>query len=233
MAIRRPSTRTSAKRARSRSRVNLWPRRIITGTILLGLIALLIWGVVTIVSLVTGSAPEPTAVQSAAQSGDATAPQSAPPVAGLKAGEKATVDGILDDGEKTVRIPECAVKDLDYAATAMNTSVGAGETITVTITNRSGVACTTAKGAITMRIVTGEETVYDSASCDGRDDADTPLLLAPDAPWSGGLSWDGTVYAAGCTVPEGGREAAAVGTYRAMLFVAGTPVTGELIFTIN
>lgn len=231
MVTRRPGT----KRANSRSRVNLWPRRIITGTILLGLIALLVWGVATIASLVTGSAPEPTAPQSSAQSAaqSGVAAQSAPSIAGLKAGETATADGILDDEEDTVRIPECAVKDLDYAATAMNTSVGAGETVTVTIKNRSGVACTTAKGAITMRIVTGEETVYDSASCEGRDDADTPLLLAPDVPWSGSLSWDGAVYAAGCTVPEAGQEAAAAGTYRAVLSVAGTPVTGELIFTIN
>lgn len=225
----RPTGARPARRVPGRRAHSLWPRRIITGLGLILVLALLIWGVFVLIGLATAQ-PKADAAQSAmAKTGESI--QSGSERIELRRSDEVTRDGILTE-DRGVRIPGCATDDLNISATPVQTTAGAGESLAVTITNRGRTACFTSLGRVDLTIRTGDELVYDSSLCESRDEASTPLLLAPDEPWSGSVSWDGRVYSEGCTAPEGGAPVAAAGTYRAQLSIAGSPVVGEQVFTV-
>lgn len=222
------STRTTGS-SRPRRTPNLWPRRIITSTALLAILALLVWGVASIIGLISGSsapaAEESSEAQSAAvtvQSGDSTIT--------LSSGQEATKDGIVSDSGVT--IPRCSRSALAVSAQTSSTSEGAGEKVEVTLTNESEVACFTYAGALSLLIVSGDQTIYDSASCAERDEESTPLLLTPGEAWTGVLEWNGTTYTKGCEAPAEGGPVSGAGTYRAIVSLDGARVTGEEVFVV-
>lgn len=226
--------RTVARPPRSggapgRRRQNLWPRRIITGLGLILILALLIWGLLALIGLASAKPAAEDAQSAMAMTGESI--QSGSERIELRRSDEVTRDGILTE-DRGVRIPGCATGDLSITATATQTSVGAGESIALKITNTGRTACYTSLGRVDLAIRTGDELVYDSSRCESRDETATPLLLSPDEAWSGALSWDGRVYAEGCAAPEGGAPPAAAGTYRAQLSIAGSPVSGEQVFTV-
>ncbi len=221
---------SSAQRRPARQAPNLWPRRIITGTGLLLVIALIVWGVFALIGLFAGGASNAESPQSTTSSKAETV-QSGTGELVLGRGDVVTEDGIVSN-DTTVTIPRCAEAELDYSATAVQTTVGAGEKLETSIENRSKVACSTALGRLSLQILTGDQTVYDSAQCESRDETATPLLLAPNEPWTGTIDWDGLVYTNGCSAPEGGAQPASEGTYRAVLLLDGLPVIGEQVFTV-
>ena len=191
--------------------VNLWPRRIITGLGLILILALIVWGVVALVRAVIGvftSDPVPQSSTQSVQSGTVDASGYT-----LKGGQEATADGLLTDGT-AIEIPVCLDKDIAVTATASEASVGSPLYVSVTLENRGSVACSTSLSNYTLQVSTGGHQVYDSARCAADDESAKTLLLRPTGTWSGWLSWDGYVYADGCTSPAGGAKAATVGTYK-------------------
>ena len=191
--------------------VNLWPRRIITGLGLILILALIVWGVVALVRAVIGvftSDPVPQSSTQSVQSGTVDASGYT-----LKGGQEATADGLLTDGT-AIEIPVCLDKDIAVTATASEASVGSPLYVSVTLENRGSVACSTSLSNYTLQVSTGGHQVYDSARCAADDESAKTLLLRPTGTWSSWLSWDGYVYADGCTSPAGGAKAATVGTYK-------------------
>lgn len=227
----------------ARRRRALWVRRLLTGGALLLVIALVVTGLALLVLHFVGS--EGTSAQSGAQSGEQSgtgvlaqsgsqsgsqsggqsgaATPSTPP-----AGARATRDGWVAQDD-TVTILPCGADDLAVTVSVTGASVGAGEKVGLTLTNTSSVACATALGDFTLRVVSGDQTFYDSASCTDRDASATPLLLSPSTAWKGTLEWDGKLHAEGCG--EGG-DTALPGTYRAIVSREGEPVGPEQVFAI-
>jgi hypothetical protein len=207
-------------------------RRIVTGLGLLLIVALLIWGIAKGVSALTKSKeaepqPQPTSAQP-------TPTATATGAASLKDGETASSDGIVDaDGR--VRIPACAPADLTVRPSVSDTLVGQTQNVSVAIENRAGVACSFEFGQIDLKILSGDETVYDGSKCQ-RDRTSATLLLVPGDTSNGGLSWDGGLYS-GCTPRDGNSDGATdpapAGTYRVQLMLDGKTVGDERVFTIT
>jgi len=152
----------------------------------------------------------------------------------LKDGETASSDGIVDaDGR--VRIPACAPADLTVRPSVSDTLVGQTQNVSVAIENRAGVACSFEFGQIDLKILSGDETVYDGSKCQ-RYRTSATLLLVPGDTWNGGLSWDGGLYS-GCTPRDGNSDGATdpapAGTYRVQLMLDGKTVGDERVFTIT
>ena len=113
--------------------------------------------------------------------------------------------------------------------------VGQTQNVSVAIENRAGVACSFEFGQIDLKILSGDETVYDGSKCQ-RDRTSATLLLVPGDTWNGGLSWDGGLYS-GCTPRDGNSDGATdpapAGTYRVQLMLDGKTVGDERVFTIT
>lgn len=212
-----------------RTQPNLWPRRIITSAALLAIIALLVWGVVSIIRLMLGSRTPHVSQESAPQSVGVSV-QSGDSTITLHPGQKATRDGIVSD--LGVSVPRCSSRDLQVNAQVTSTGEGEGEKVGVSLMNTSEVACFTYAGSLSLTVLSGDQTIYDSAQCSDRDETATPLLLSPKDTWTGELLWDGTVYTQGCALPAGGSEVSGAGTYRAVVSLEGMRVTGEQVFVV-
>ncbi|WP_243442318.1 hypothetical protein [Schaalia georgiae] len=224
---RRRTPSQGARRAGGSTRsVNLWPRRIITGTGLLVVAALLVWSAVSVVkALLAGSPPDPQP-QSASQSG---ADASGYP---LGADQRATADGIVT-GNATVDVPVCLEANLEVRATASDATSGQAVPIGVSLRNRGGVACRVGLSSLAVRITTGDLTVYDSAACEQGAESEQVLLLSPDRTWSGTLGWDGLVHVNGCAAPPGGERAADPGTYQLRVFLDGKDTGNHVVFDVG
>ena len=235
----RPSGRTPSQQGKKRTTVrsaqvptSLWVRRIVTGLGLLLIVALLIWGIAKGVSALTKSKEAEPQPQSTSAQPTPTA--TATGAAALKDGETASSDGIVDaDGR--VRIPACAPADLTVRPSVSDILVGQTQNVSVAIENRAGVACSFEFGQIDLKILSGDETVYDGSKCQ-RDRESATLLLVPGDTWNGGLSWDGGLYS-GCTPRDGNSDGATdpapAGTYRVQLMLDGKTVGDERVFTIT
>ncbi|MDC4233522.1 hypothetical protein M3T53_07360 [Actinomyces sp. B33] len=198
-----------------KKRRNPWPRRIITGSGLLAVVAVLVWGAVAAIGALAGSrTPE-----------DAQSAQSAPPVErdpasdlyGLAAGEELTADGIVD-ATGSVRVPDCPVSVLSLDAQASATQAGSPVPITTTIRNQGRSACLLSLDRAGLTVTTGDLLVFDSSRCEDGAADPTRLLLDPGAEWTGPVSWDGTVHDSGCGAASSGA-AAEPGTYRASIIL--------------
>lgn len=229
-----------AKAGRRGESVNLWPRRIITGSGLLLIIAVLMWGVVTAIGALFAptrshntpmSQSQPQSQAQSAQSGSVLAASRTSSEYQLKPGEKETKDGILgvDDA---VTVPKCSDSRLSISATGVQTTVGAGENLEVSIRNRGGVACVLTPERIGLQVLTGEEQVFHSAQCEDVNVLEHALLLNANTTWEGTMRWDGKVYSSGCTQVGDNSGNAQEGTYRAQIFLDGQSVGREIIFTI-
>ena len=212
---------------------SLWVRRIVTGLGLVLIVFLLIWGLVKGVSALTKPnqpAPTPAEPTTAQPSPSVTATGAA----AVKDGETASADGIVD-AEGRVRIPACAAADLTVRPTVSGTMVGQSQNVSISIENRAGVACSFEFGQIDLKILSGDETVYDGSKCQ-RDRSSATLLLVPGDTWNGGLTWDGGLHS-GCDArdanSDGATDPAPAGTYRVQLLLGGATVGDERVFTIT
>lgn len=233
---RRDGTSTRARRTPAK----LWQRRILTGGALLLVLVILAWGVVSIATRAAESAQSgvqessSAATQSGSQSGgsaqttDNRYPQSA-------IGPDGSVDG---SSKKTgpVTVPTCEPGDLGatVAVTGGSVAVGAGATFSLTVEDTSNIQCATALGQMSVKVVSGDQTIYDSTSCPDRDTTITPLLLTPGASWTGTLTWSGDVYD-GCTALDtnGDGTAAGAGTYRVQVLLDGKKLGDEQVFEVR
>ena len=206
--------------------MNLWPRRIITGLGLLLLIALLLWGISSVVRAIASSVSGGQAAQSDSQSAQSGAVEASEYA--LSGGQMATADGLLTDGT-TIDIPACPERDIAASATAESIRSGSALPVALTLGNRGNVACSTSLTRLSLRVTTGDQTVYNSASCADSQQVSTTLLLRPTASWTGSLTWDGRVYADGCTAPTGGASPAPAGTYKLALVMDGREVASTVV----
>ncbi|MGO3797637.1 MAG: hypothetical protein ACTJGR_11045 [Pauljensenia sp.] len=220
-----PGARTSA---------NLWPRRIITGVALLAVLGLLVAGLVHLVGAVTSSATAQSgpAQSGAVQSGDTQSGSARP-----GGGASDPTDLTDDDGSSPVLISVCTAQDLTAALKLQGSpTVGSGATFGITLEGPSDRQCSTTFGQVTIRVVSGDQTLYDSAECDDRQSGETPLLFTPGQEWSGTLSWDGRTYD-GCTPVDtdgdGEAEVAGAGTYRVEAHLDGDTLGEEVVFEVR
>lgn len=209
--------------------MNLWPRRIITGVGLLVVVVALVLGVVRLVGMVGGSGSGAGAA-GAAQSGTAQS-------GSAQSGEDLTpVVPDTDSNLSHVDIATCTPDHLDaqVAVRGGDVAVGAGATVSVELTDSGHAQCSTDFGRVTLRVVSGDQTVYDSARCADRDTSSTPLLFAPGDSWKGTLSWDGGVFD-GCTALKSGgaRRVADAGTYRVQVDLDGKVLAPEVVFQVQ
>ncbi|WP_022868571.1 hypothetical protein [Schaalia vaccimaxillae] len=229
------------KSAPRRPQKNLWPRRIITGTGLVLIIALIVWLIWSIVAALFGSNADEAAPSSAGEFGTQSAvvsPQSGPRQDSsgyeLESSEELTRDGILDDATGQVRQPECLQADLSYSSSAINGLVGSEQSFNVTVHNSGKTACLTTLESLNLSVRTGDQLVYDSAQCtDQLAWKSKKLLLSPGREWSGSIAWDGKVYEDGCSTPDGGAPNAEAGTYRGQLVVKSVMTGEEMVFVID
>lgn len=152
-------------------------------------------------------------------------------------GSDGSVDG--SSGETgPVTIPTCEPDDLGITlgVQGSSVSVGAGATFSVALEDTSDIQCSTAWGQLSVKVLSGDQTIYDSTSCADRDTTSTPLLLTPGASWSGTLSWSGDVYD-GCTAldvnGDGKTDVAAAGTYRVQVLLNGQRLGDEQVFEVR
>ena len=226
----------SDRRGSGRARVNLWPRRIITGLGLLIVAVVLVWGIIRLVGVVADMRDGTEAP--AGESGAGQSDQSS----GAAGDDEQSGPGLANDrtdgsgGLSSVVIEDCSPDDLEAQVTVDDpTPVGDGTTAAVTLTGASPQDCTVPAGALGLRIVSGDQTVFDSSVCDEAEAVNPELLLYRGEPWSGSVTWDGRVHD-GCTPidsdGDGSANVATAGTYRAQLLLDGAPLGDQAVFTV-
>jgi hypothetical protein len=196
---------------------------------LLAVLGLLVAGLVHLVGAVTSSS---TAQSGSVQSGST---QSGSPHSGGGASDPTDLSD--DDGTSPVVISTCTAQDMTATVAVQGTpTVGAGITVGIVLEGPSDRQCSTAFGRVTIRVVSGDQTLYDSAECADRQSGETPLLFSPDQEWSGTLSWDGRTYD-GCTAVDtdgdGEAQVAGAGTYRVRAYLDGDALGEEVIFEVR
>lgn len=223
-----------APRKGTRGPVNLWPRRIITGLALLVVLGLVVAGVVHLVGAVTSSMSDGTGVpqSGAAQSGGV---QSGSGHSGGGPSDPTDLSG--DDGSTPVRITACTAEDMTAGVSVQGApTVGSGATVAVSLQGPADRECSTSRGQLTIRVLSGDQTLYDSATCADRQSGETPLLFSPGQKWSGTLSWDGRTYD-GCTPVDtdgdGEAQVAGAGTYRVRAYLDGDALGSEVVFEVR
>lgn len=203
-------------------------------------LALLGWGIVSV--LTRSAESEGAGVEGQGESGGAA--ESAPvpgDVDSRYAQSSVGSDGSVDGSAGAmgpVRIPACEPGDLGVtvAVKGAPVSVGAGATFDVALENTSNIQCSTAWGQMSVKVVSGDQTVYDSTTCAKRDTTATPLLLSPATTWKGTLEWSGDVYD-GCvaldTDGDGKANVAGAGTYRVQVLLNGQRLGPEQVFEVR
>lgn len=228
------SGRRGGSRTGARPPVNLWPRRIITGLALLVVLGLLVVGLVHLVGAVSSSASSGSGV---AQSGGTQSGSGQSGSAHPGGGASDPTDLTDDDGSSPVQITACTAQDMTVGVEVQGSpTVGSGATFGITLQGPSDQQCSTSFGRVTIRVLSGDQTLYDSADCADRQSGESPLLFSPGQEWSGTLSWDGRTYD-GCTPVDtdgdGEAQVAGSGTYRVKAFLDGEILGKEVVFEVR
>ena len=211
---------------------------------ILGLVS---WFLIWVVGVIAGrgdqgqgaQAMSPTSASqgavSGAQSGSQSGAQSG--TVGSAESTSESTSGAQADGlnQGTVSIPECTPGALTESYAVGTVAVGSGLSIDLTATNTSQRACSTAQGQMAIRIVSGEQVIYDSSVCADHDPQANPLLFSVGDSWSTTMSWNGNVFS-GCeplTTDEGGPMVGGAGTYRVQALLGGLSWGDEKIFLVE
>lgn len=228
-----------AQTVRRRKKVNLWPRRIVTGVGLLLIVGVIVWAIWALISMLVGGNSDSVMSAEAQQSSQS-------------ASEEFTPDGIVArDG--TLTIPQCEAEDLNIDLSVANIAAGKGLAWPLKVTNTSKTACSTVAGGFAVKIFTGDVNVFDSLECTTPQEDPAKLLLRPGMLWEEQIAWDGNQYL-GCKVQEetvmvtlpaedasqSARQEQVVqkvqakpGTYRLQLFRNGVQLGEDHVFSIE
>ena len=225
----------------ARSVPSLWPRRIVTGVLLLVVLGLLIAGVWHLLGVLTSAEGESEpGGSSGGQSGAAQSGSGASGGVSNAGGEGGATDPLDledDDGTSAVSISACTAQDLQATVTVGGLpTVGSGATVDLTLEGPTDRQCTTSVGQVGIRILSGDQTLFDSAACTSGQSGSTPLLLTPGSRWTGSIPWDGRTYD-GCspvdTDGDGQAQVAGAGTYRARAYLDGAALGPEVVFEVR
>ncbi|STO16006.1 Uncharacterised protein [Mobiluncus mulieris] len=137
--------------------------------------------------------------------------------------------------ERTFEPPKpCAASNLKIALTpgAPLVYVGTGEKMAFEIQNASKTPCTVVidprKSGV--QIVSGNQIVYNSTSCQPEKTATKQLLLAGGKSWKQTLNWDGMVHNSDCSPAT---QVARAGTYRSQAIWDGVAVDPETVLALQ
>ncbi len=220
--------RTGGSPART---VNLWPRRLITGLALLAVVALVAVGVHRLAGVLGGTAPGHSGDTAAAQSGRSEEdPQSGPGLNDATSGAA---------GLSSVIIDACTANDFAAQIQAPAAiSVGKGASVSMTLTSRSLPDCSMTQDRMALRVVSGDQVIFDGSGCPPPDSESGTgtLLFATGFQWSGTLTWDGRVHD-GCraidTDGDGQPDVAGAGIYRLQVLIDGSRIGDPAIVEVR
>lgn len=137
--------------------------------------------------------------------------------------------------ERTFPPPKpCPDNSLEIALTHPSAviNVGAGDQAEMTLHNAGKTACTVMidPAKVGIQIISGNQIIYNSTSCQPADAPTRQLLLDRDMTWKQTLSWDGLVHNADCSPAS---EAAVAGTYRLNAVWNGAVNGPETVFALQ
>lgn len=137
--------------------------------------------------------------------------------------------------ERTFEPPKpCAAPNLKITLTpsAPLVYVGAGDKMAFEIQNTSKTPCTVVidpkKSGV--QIVSGNQIVYNSTSCQPEKAATKQLLLGAEKSWKQTLNWDGMVQNPDCSAAT---QVARAGTYRSKAIWDGVAVDPETVLALQ
>ncbi|WP_308536279.1 hypothetical protein [uncultured Mobiluncus sp.] len=137
--------------------------------------------------------------------------------------------------ERTFPAPQpCPDKSLEITLTHPSAviNVGAGDQAEMTLHNAGKTACTVIidPAKVGMQIISGNQIIYNSTSCQPADAPTRQLLLDRGMTWKQNLSWDGLVHNADCSPAS---QAAVAGTYRLNAVWNGAVSGPETVFALQ
>ena len=137
--------------------------------------------------------------------------------------------------ERTFPAPQpCADKSLGITLTHPSAvlTVGAGDQAEMVVHNTGKTACTVVidPTKVGMQIISGNQIVFNSTSCQPADAPRKQLLLDRGMTWKQVLKWDGKMQNADCSPAS---DAAAAGTYRLNAVWNGAVTGTETVFAIQ
>lgn len=137
--------------------------------------------------------------------------------------------------ERTFPAPQpCPDNSLEITLTHPSAviNVGAGDQAEMTLHNAGKTACTVMidPAKVGIQIISGNQIIYNSTSCQPADAPTRQLLLDRGMTWKQTLSWDGLVHNADCSPAS---EAAVAGTYRLNAVWNGAISGSETVFALQ
>lgn len=177
----------------------MWIRRIVSTTVLVVIVLLVIFGV----SKLLGKSGADKAKESQSEQSD-----------------QASLD-----------IPVCAAKDLNAGVSFEPpvTYVGQETQVALQLRNIGTTPCQMDTANLQLRMVTGEDEVWQGGQCSGN--WDKLLLLDIGQEWGTKLTWDGHIYndCVAVTNDEDSALWAASGTYQLLVNYSGAPLTSQTL----
>lgn len=164
---------------------------------LLGVVALLVWGVTAVVGLVTDRGGPVAAVE------------------GLLSGGSSEASGGADDASTVsdgpVQPEDCSPVDIDAAVAPDGGAGGGAVALAVTVTNDGELPCLLDAGSasLVLTVTSGEDRVWSSGDC-GSGPAERRLLLDVGDSAETTVTWDRVRSEPGC---PGGQRSSGAGTY--------------------
>ncbi len=216
-------------------------RRVIVFGALIIILAALVWGLFSIIKIVTSSNTTGTDGGESGIGTQSGVEESQSNIGPQAAREKEhedteiTPDGIVDaDGR--VAVPECSLAELKVSMNSVSTTVGNGVDIPYTVTNVGQTACQIPAGRFTFTVVSGNDTYLDTAMCTDRDPDERPLLLAAKSEWSSSFNWNGGIHN-GCSAVDadgdGRTDSVEPGTYIANVAINGASSGAQAVVTVQ
>lgn len=217
------------KRQRSlkgKKKPNYALRRALVAGVLLIIVALLVWSVSSVVSMLIVSS-EPTG-DASVQSRSATPQSSQGKSDNVQSNSEFELQGessgdgvILSDG--TVSIPACDATMLRVQVDSTAVDLGSSVQVHYRLTNVGTHACHISTEDLSLNVKNGADSYFDRAQC-ADDSTGTRLLLTPKMSWTGVVSWNGAIHQ-GCeaidTDNDGKADIAQAGTYSAVISLPG------------